>query len=293
MNSSMVNEITTVNSHYSNDSNVITRPIIFINSSDPVNPKQTITHSDNSLMFRPPFPPVLEAGDIFGKKQNGTNPTKPPNAFILYRRAFVKSALVNGYKLPMTVISSMASQAWEQELPFVKDEYKKIAKEAKKNHDALFPKVPKPSESKRWRVYPIKPKNISTPEKTTPLTANKESLINSEPSTPSTLQIVNENDVTSNEWEQLFNFYVDLNNEKNDEQNVFIWEDFLENYDNSNQMDYMPELSTGNQRDTFLNIENSAQNFDIEPEMAFVHFEQNQISESLNSFDSLIESYQE
>ncbi|CAG8661108.1 9490_t:CDS:1 [Ambispora gerdemannii] len=157
--SEIVNEIITVNFNDSNKPSITTRPAVFIGSSNPVNPKQMITHSDTSLMFRPPFPPALEADNIFGKISDGTNPTKPSNAFFLYRRAFVKSALANGYKLPMTVISSMASQAWGQELPFVKDEYRRIAKEAKKNHDLLFPKTHKINEPKRWRVYPIKPKN--------------------------------------------------------------------------------------------------------------------------------------
>ncbi|CAG8633892.1 1485_t:CDS:1 [Ambispora gerdemannii] len=254
--SEIVNEITTVNFNDSNNPSITTRPFVFIESSNPANPKQTITHSDTSLIFRPPFPPALEADDIFGKKSDGTNPTKPPNAFILYRRAFVKSALANGYKLPMTVISSMASQAWGQELPFIKEEYKKIAKEAKKNHDLLFPKTPKIKESKRWRVYPIKPRNKSTPEQTTPLTANKESLMISEPSTPAP-EIDNET-----EWEQLFNFYVDPNKEKNDEQNVFIWEDFLENYDNNTN-----QVAIEAQCDAFLDIEISTPNIELTPEM--------------------------
>ncbi|CAG8633924.1 1487_t:CDS:1, partial [Ambispora gerdemannii] len=271
-------EITTINFNDSNNLSITTRPIVFIESSSPVNPKQTITHSDISLTFRPPFPPALEADDIFGKKPDGTNPTKPPNAFILYRRAFVKSALVNGYKLPMTVISTMASQAWGQELPFVKDEYKKIAKEAKKNHDLLFPKTPKIKESKRWRVYPIKPRSKSTPEPTTPLTANKLSLMISEPSTPAP-KIDNEN-----EWEQLFNLYVDPNKEKNDKQNVFIWKDFLENYDNTNQVDIEAQC------DAFLDIEISTPNIELTPEIYLNHLEeQHQINESLDSFCSPIE----
>ncbi|CAG8590624.1 283_t:CDS:1 [Ambispora gerdemannii] len=260
--SEIVNGIT-VNSNTINNPRITTRPIIFIDSNNPANQNQIITHSDTSLMFRPPFPPALEADDIFCKKPDGTNPTKPPNAFMLYRRAFVKVALANGYKFPMTVISSMASQAWRQELPFVKDEYKKLSKEAKKNHDLLFPKTPKIYESKRWRVYPIKPKNKLTPEQTTPLITNKESLIISEPSTYPTPEVVNENDVTSNEWEQLFNFYVDLYKEKNDEQNIFIREDFLESHNNNMRSDLVnvlqsqniPEILIYTQHGTFLDVE--------------------------------------
>ncbi|KAG9293276.1 hypothetical protein G9A89_010647 [Geosiphon pyriformis] len=134
------------------------RPFIFIDSSDPINPNQVISH-EAKPMFKPPFPPVFHSQDLIAKKQKGANCTRSPNAFILYRRAFVKAALNEGFKLPMTVISTMASHAWENELPFVKEEYKKIAQEAKIQHEILFPKVNPKKKSKRWRVYPQKPRN--------------------------------------------------------------------------------------------------------------------------------------
>ncbi|CAG8766862.1 5726_t:CDS:2 [Gigaspora margarita] len=40
---------------------------------------------------------------------------KPPNAFIIYRKLFAETARTSGYNLPMNIISSMASQSWEQE----------------------------------------------------------------------------------------------------------------------------------------------------------------------------------
>nr|CAG8484910.1 8274_t:CDS:2 [Entrophospora candida] len=57
-------------------------------------------------------------------------PSRAPNAFIIYRKAFVKAARDEGHCLPMTVISSMASAAWEKESEEVKTEYKRISKEA-------------------------------------------------------------------------------------------------------------------------------------------------------------------
>ncbi|CAG8533269.1 6405_t:CDS:2 [Ambispora gerdemannii] len=93
------------------------RQLIFINSSYR-NRHLMVRHNDAKPIFKPPFPPKFEAEDTTGKRQSGANPSKPPNAFILYRRAFVKAAIAEGYQLPMTVISTMASQSWEQELPF-------------------------------------------------------------------------------------------------------------------------------------------------------------------------------
>ncbi|KAG9293278.1 hypothetical protein G9A89_010649 [Geosiphon pyriformis] len=133
------------------------RPFIFIDSSDPTNiPNLLVTPNDTDMIFRPPFPPILTPQDLISKKQKNSNPTKPPNAFIIYRRAFVKASIDEGYQLPMTVISAMASQAWQTESSIVKEEYKRIAESAKIQHDILYPKLQR-KESKRWRVSPQKP----------------------------------------------------------------------------------------------------------------------------------------
>ncbi|KAG9293277.1 hypothetical protein G9A89_010648 [Geosiphon pyriformis] len=57
----------------------------------------------------------------------------------------------------MTIVSTMASQAWKQELPFVKDEYKRVAKAAKIQHNKLYPKEDLEISKKRWRVFSHKP----------------------------------------------------------------------------------------------------------------------------------------
>src|SRR4051794_8041599 len=54
-----------------------------------------------------PFPPVIEPKDlIVNKKSPQDNPngkqSRAPNAFIIYRKAFVKAARDQGYILPMT-----------------------------------------------------------------------------------------------------------------------------------------------------------------------------------------------
>ncbi|CAH1761646.1 15802_t:CDS:2 [Entrophospora sp. SA101] len=84
-----------------------------------------------------PFPPKIDPLDLIPVKpsspqatQSNFKPTRSPNAFIIYRKAFVKAAREEGQCLPMTVISSMASSSWEQEPDEVKAEYKRIAKAA-------------------------------------------------------------------------------------------------------------------------------------------------------------------
>src|SRR5438132_7356914 len=82
------------------------RPFIFIDNSDPIHPNQVIKHSESTPIIKLPFPPLIDPHDIIVKKSRGqTTPTKPPNAFIIYRRKFVEIAHSVGYKIPMTVVS--------------------------------------------------------------------------------------------------------------------------------------------------------------------------------------------
>ncbi|CAJ0866854.1 20613_t:CDS:2 [Entrophospora sp. SA101] len=79
-------------------------------------------------------------------KTNGKFPTRSPNAFIIYRKAFLGTVQADGYKLPMTVISTMVSKSWENEPQYVKDEYKKLAKEAFDCLNEMNPKPTKPNK---------------------------------------------------------------------------------------------------------------------------------------------------
>ncbi|CAG8493728.1 3472_t:CDS:1 [Ambispora gerdemannii] len=133
------------------------RSFIFIDATDKINPNSVITKGDVNPAFRPPFPPLLDDNDLLIKRLSKNRggkidkkPVKPPNAFIIYRRTYVKAAIAEGYKLPMTVISTMASQAWNYEPPVVKAEYKRIAKSVRLQHDIEYPKsIPKQSRNDR------------------------------------------------------------------------------------------------------------------------------------------------
>lgn len=105
----------------------ITRVCAFINSgNDHMIQNQVI---DNPQLNKLPFPPKINSWDLIILHPDGRVP-KPPNAFIIYRKLFAETARTSGYNLPMNIISSMASQSWEQESNEVKNEYKRIAKEA-------------------------------------------------------------------------------------------------------------------------------------------------------------------
>ncbi|KAG9286548.1 hypothetical protein G9A89_014714 [Geosiphon pyriformis] len=124
------------NNQKSPDHSSSTRPYIFINNTIPKSPSQLLPSTTTTkAFFNIPFPPKFSPEELNLKSRKNSIPTKTPNAFILYRKAFVKAAKAEGYKLPMTVISTMASQAWKFVPLNEKTEYKRIANELRKNYN--------------------------------------------------------------------------------------------------------------------------------------------------------------
>ncbi|CAG8461705.1 9418_t:CDS:1 [Ambispora gerdemannii] len=78
----------------------------------------------------PPFPPEITAAEIIAPKQDGRAPTKAPNNFLIYRKAFVKALNSKGIFLPMRAVSLAISKRWKSEPAWVKDAYSQIANEA-------------------------------------------------------------------------------------------------------------------------------------------------------------------
>ncbi|CAG8819517.1 4768_t:CDS:1 [Gigaspora margarita] len=78
-----------------------------------------------------PYPPSISARELIFHKKNGEVPARAPNAFLIYRRVYVKQLQAQNYAFKMTDVSSMASSSWKSEPNWVKDEYMRIAGEAK------------------------------------------------------------------------------------------------------------------------------------------------------------------
>ncbi|CAG8529262.1 17113_t:CDS:1 [Cetraspora pellucida] len=78
-----------------------------------------------------PFPPSISATELIFHKKDGEVPARAPNAFLIYRRMYVKQLQAQDYAFKMTDVSSMASLSWKSEPNWVKDEYLRIAGEAK------------------------------------------------------------------------------------------------------------------------------------------------------------------
>src|ERR1051325_11564211 len=145
---------------------------IDISELSELNRKYTDDHMiDNNIVICLPFPPIIESKDlIVNKKSPQENPngkqSRAPNAFIIYRKAFVKAARDQGYILPMTVISSMASASWEKESSLVKEEYKRIAKDAHKLVKEMFPRKPNQRKRKeKWNLVSFQDKSSDSNNK--------------------------------------------------------------------------------------------------------------------------------
>ncbi|CAG8626064.1 500_t:CDS:1, partial [Funneliformis caledonium] len=78
-----------------------------------------------------PFPPTITASDIAQKRLRSRICSKSPNAFFVYRKAFVDhlADFRGNNKLKMTEVSRLVSSRWKTESKDVKAAYEKIAKQ--------------------------------------------------------------------------------------------------------------------------------------------------------------------
>src|ERR1044072_5048382 len=123
------------------------RACVFIN-----NQNQLITSSTSFI--RPIFPPCINLRELIARHvcTSRNNSGRSPNAFIIYRKAFVETARKDGYQLPMTIVSSMASEAWGLEPEMVKEEYKRLAKEANDIRNRMIPKSGRKRKREKWNI---------------------------------------------------------------------------------------------------------------------------------------------
>ncbi|RIB15111.1 hypothetical protein C2G38_2143745 [Gigaspora rosea] len=117
-------------------------------------PKQDPNH----IMISPKFPPTVDMIELISKKTpDGRIPARAPNAFIIYRKVYVETTREHGYYLPMSIVSSMASQSWESADETVKAEYRRIAKEALRVRNEMYPKSGRRKRKDRWNIVSFDP----------------------------------------------------------------------------------------------------------------------------------------
>ncbi|CAB4425635.1 unnamed protein product [Rhizophagus irregularis] len=107
---------------------------------------------EDARLVKPQFPPNITSKDLIVHKKNGDMPSRSPNAFMIYRKLFVDELHNEGHYLPMTTASSMASSSWKNEPEFVKQEYRRLASEAKSRHLKLYSnQIPSRKRNKKIR----------------------------------------------------------------------------------------------------------------------------------------------
>ncbi|GBC05557.1 hypothetical protein RclHR1_00630004 [Rhizophagus clarus] len=131
-------------------SSVLSRNRVFINSNNPSIHNKVIDGTQPIITL--PFPPYIDPYDLIVKTQDGKIPSRVPNAFIIYRKFFIETSRKEGYVLPMTVISSMASRSWEQESEAVKEEYKRLSREAFDIRNEMLPKERRKKKRGKWNI---------------------------------------------------------------------------------------------------------------------------------------------
>src|SRR5688572_5285359 len=89
--------------------------------------QNTITRT--SPLITLPFPPIIKASDIVDRRKPFPSrfKSKSPNAFLIYRKAFLIELSHSKHNLRMTEVSKLVSKHWRSEPERVKDEYRKIA----------------------------------------------------------------------------------------------------------------------------------------------------------------------
>ncbi|CAG8750495.1 14013_t:CDS:1 [Acaulospora colombiana] len=113
-----------------------------------------VSEGSASPLIKVPFPPTIDPPKLITSKADGTLP-RSPNAFMIYRKAFVEAVRAEGYSFPMTVVSAMASRQWEQiESEEIRAYYKRLAKEACEYKKKKYPSKSTGSRRKRtgWSV---------------------------------------------------------------------------------------------------------------------------------------------
>ncbi|CAG8497855.1 5956_t:CDS:1 [Gigaspora margarita] len=111
------------------------QPIAMHNSSLPQNvepQKQKLASPPPTLIL--PFPPPINPEDLM---KTSKLPSKPPNAFFIYRKVYTRELVAQNLRFKMTDVSPWVSISWKRETPEVKDKYKAIAKEVRQLYKQL------------------------------------------------------------------------------------------------------------------------------------------------------------
>ncbi|CAG8542699.1 14027_t:CDS:1 [Funneliformis mosseae] len=117
-----------------------------------------------------PFPPNINAYEIAHKRRRSKICSKTPNAFFIYRKAFVDHLSLLDHRLKMTEVSRLVSDHWKNESQEVKAAYEKISKQVEielndmRNRDLVYVEQPKVVKRRRRRNLDSRKSSFSNDE---------------------------------------------------------------------------------------------------------------------------------
>ncbi|CAG8804224.1 11192_t:CDS:2 [Gigaspora margarita] len=133
--------------------------------------RQSTTHvtssrrypTPNFSTFTPPinlpFPPNIKAADIVDRRNSKQLTMKSPNAFFIYRKAFLDHLSATYQDLKMTDVSKLVGICWRNEPEIVKDEYRKLSREVeielnnKRQKNVSFRRLTTPDYSAQQYIF--------------------------------------------------------------------------------------------------------------------------------------------
>ncbi|CAG8634326.1 24351_t:CDS:2 [Cetraspora pellucida] len=128
-----------------------------------------------------PFPPTITAADIVDRRNSSQLTMKSPNAFFIYRKAFLDHLSDTYHDLKMTDVSKLVGICWRNEPEIVKDEYRKLSKQVevelnnKRQRNVSFPnfKLTTPDySSQQYVFYEFIPNSDQTSDSTSDSISN-------------------------------------------------------------------------------------------------------------------------
>jgi hypothetical protein len=91
--------------------------------------KMNITNPED---IKVPFPPQIKAEDILEKRRQNRKSAKSPNAFFIYRIAYLDQLRLHNFRVKMTDMSGYVSASWKKEPSNVKATYKDLARKVER-----------------------------------------------------------------------------------------------------------------------------------------------------------------
>ncbi|CAB4393639.1 unnamed protein product [Rhizophagus irregularis] len=113
---------------YSQKMDTIGEKISFNRSKEQQKTRKVV---DSPPTLNLPFPPHIVPEDLINSKTRKL-PSKPSNAFFIYRKVYTRELIAQNLRFKMTDVSPWVSTSWNNEPEEVKAKYKEIAKEVRK-----------------------------------------------------------------------------------------------------------------------------------------------------------------